>query len=168
MKKEKQIIYTESGEKRLAKLYDDLHVDIEKYFRENKYVPGDEFIEITAADIEEISKKITIAKTYKSNYTSFILIYIYCIFGFVLILYGIFYEEIKKLVLVDPRRLVYILGGVFMVLLGLVYSFILKTRQSRAKIQEMLLHQKLRNDRIQIIEASKYDNDKNDDIRFYH
>lgn len=169
MKKEKEIIYTSSGEKRMAKLYDDLHLDVEKYFRENKYVPGDEFIEITAADVEEISKKITIAKTYKSNFSSFIIIYFYCVLGFVLILYGIFYDEITTLILGDPRRLVFILGGIFMVLLGLISLFLLKIRQNRSKIQEIeIIHRKLRNENIEFIEHNKLDKDNlNSDINFY-
>ncbi len=91
----KKIIYTETAKERLSNLHSEVDAKIEVYLQEKKYVPGDDFIEITASDIDSVSEKIRIIRpTSVSSMRKFIPI-VYSIFGVMSIFYGGFLRKIS-------------------------------------------------------------------------
>ena len=63
----KKIIFTDSAKMRLEKLHIDIDAQIETYLKDRKNVPGDDFIEITASDIDELSYRLKIIRPTRTN-----------------------------------------------------------------------------------------------------
>jgi hypothetical protein len=143
MNTSKRIIYTESAEERLSKFNSEIKEEIENYLRERKYVPGDELIEVTASDIDEVAYRFRIQRPIRSNKKTLIPI-VYSIIGLFTTTIGIFYNQIISLLQGDPKRLILIAGGMFMLLISWFYLYLLKLREKQESKERMYFEEDLR------------------------
>lgn len=162
MEKEKKIIYTESAEIRFKKLNSEIKEKIEDYVRENKNVPGDEFIEVTANDLDEVSKRIRIVSVNK-NQLKYLVMVTYSIFGVILTITGLFYDDIMSLLKNSPERILLIFVGIFLTGFSVYYYYLVKQRELRER--EILYKDVYRNiliDKASIINKldEKHESDK--------
>jgi len=130
MKTEKKIFYTDSAKERLEKFHIEINQRIDKYLHDRKYIPGEDFIEVTAADIEEISNNIRFIKSPKTSLKKLIPA-TYAIMGILLVVFGLLYDDIRKLIENQPTRLIFIVSGLVMFFLGYFYLFLINSREKR-------------------------------------
>jgi hypothetical protein len=131
----KNIIYTESAKQRLEKFHLEINEEVERYFQERKFVPGDEFIEVTASDIDEIAQRFRISRPIRTNPIKTLIPIVYTIVGLLLTGLGLFYEQFKSILEGDPKRLVFIGSGIFMIGLSWAYVYIIKSRERREQLE---------------------------------
>ncbi len=136
----KKFIYTQSAKERLEKLQVKVQDEIEKYLRDRKFVPGDDMIEITAADIDEIARLIKIERPEKLKQKSIIGI-LYIVLGLTILSYGVLYEDFITLLEKNPLRLVLIIIGFSTIAMSVI---ILYRSQIKAKYYEGDLNDRLR------------------------
>ncbi|HVW13510.1 MAG TPA: hypothetical protein VHB54_06815 [Mucilaginibacter sp.] len=128
----KKIIFTESAKERLEKLHQDINVQIEDYLRDRKNVPGDDFIEVTASDIDYLSYRIKIIRP-ANTYMRSLVLYGYAIFGVVLTIIGLYYDTLKKIFIEDQTRLYLIVIGFSTVIMTLLLFYMFKLKEKREK-----------------------------------
>ena len=126
----KKIIFTDSAKMRLEKLHIDIDAQIETYLKDRKNVPGDDFIEITASDIDELSYRLRIIRPTRTNSRQLIL-YVYAIMGMISTIIGLFYTQIKTIIFEDKERLIFILGGLLFTTTALVMSYMYKLKERK-------------------------------------
>lgn len=131
MSKKNKLLYTDSANERMDVLFHDLRKEIERYFIDRKYVYGDEKVEITSSDVEELSKRIVIKKPNKKSSIKLILI-TYSFLGILITLTGLFYEDISFIINSDNKfRFTMIVTGLMLTLFSYVYYFIRFKETSR-------------------------------------
>lgn len=135
MTNDRKIVYTDSAKVRLEKFHLDIQEQVERYFQERKFVPGDEFIEITASDVEELSQKIRISRPTRSSPVKTLIPVIYTFTGVIFIAVGLFYEQFKLILEGDPKRLVFIAGGLAMILASWLSLYIFKARERKEQLE---------------------------------
>lgn len=139
----KEIIYTDTARERLQYLHNKIDNQIEDYFRSTKYNLGDDFVEITASDIEDVGRMLKIIRPYKSTYMKSFLVYFFIVIGALLTIFGIFYDSIIDLFKEgNTVRLLLILYGFGLVLSGIFYRFIIKQRKTEERIHLESLRRK--------------------------
>jgi hypothetical protein len=131
----KKIIYTESAKQRFEKFHLEINEEVERYFQERKFVPGDDFIEITASDIDDVAQRFRISRPIRSNPIKTLIPIVYTVVGLVLTVLGLFYEQFKTILEGDPKRLVFIGSGLFMMVLSWMYVYIIKSRERREQLE---------------------------------
>lgn len=111
-------IYTESALHELENFNHRINNDLENIIKDKKYVFGDDTLEITASDIREAENHFEIRKSNKSlkTLTIRLLLKFYLFIGISMITFGIFYEELRA-ILIDPTRAMYIISGCLLVFL---------------------------------------------------
>ncbi|MGC9458299.1 hypothetical protein [Vibrio genomosp. F10] len=131
-----KVIYTESGSQALENYQSLRKRELEEFLQKEKYVFGDDFVEITATDIKNAEKEITYVKSNRrtSLPLTATLLKVYMFTGFVMVLVGVFYEQIMELIYGGAtQQMVFILGGVVLSLVsGLAHYFIQKRDERRA------------------------------------
>lgn len=135
MNDNKKIIYTETAKQRLENFHIEVDKELEYYFSDKKFVPGDDFIEITASDIDEVSSKFKIVSHSKTSIKRLIPA-LYSTMGILMTVVGVFFEQFKTIIEGNPIRLVFIIGGVLMVFISWFYLYIVKIREQRDFIEE--------------------------------
>ena len=131
MSNKKKLLYTDSANERMDVLFHDLRKDIERYFIDRKYVYGDETVEVTSSDVEELSKRIIINKPNKKSSIKLILM-TYSFLGILITLTGLFYEDISFIINSDNKfRFTMIVTGIMLTLFSYVYYFIRYKETSR-------------------------------------
>lgn len=131
----KKIIYTESAKQRFDKFHLEINEEVERYFQEHKFVPGDDFIEITASDIDDLAQRFRISRPIRTNPIKTLIPIVYTAMGLILTGLGLFYEQFKTILEGDPKRLVFIGSGLFMILLSWAYVYLIKSRERREQIE---------------------------------
>jgi hypothetical protein len=104
------VVYTPEAEKRLDIAKNEFVEKLEEAVKSRKYYPGDEVLEITASDIEIASKYVVFRKP-NAMATKLNILIIYMIFGFLLTVTGLFYEEFINLVRSNPTRIIFVAAG---------------------------------------------------------
>lgn len=132
METKAKIVYTKSAQERLNRLNKDIEQRVTDYIKMRKFVPGDDFIEITASDIEDVWKRITIIPPQKSQFRQLIL-FIYAVMGIVLTLFGLFYSNFTTLIQDEPNRLMVITIGLTLSMFSVLFSFYLNAKQKKEK-----------------------------------
>ena len=128
----KKIVLTDSAVKRLEKLHERLNVQIENYLIDRKFVPGDDFVEVTGSDIDDVENRLKIIRPTSLN-TRRTILYMYMILGIVIFLIGVFYNEIKDILTGDRDRLILLTVGFFLSLASFFFSTYFKQKD---KIQK--------------------------------
>lgn len=134
---EKSIIYTDSASKKLDSVLNDFKQKLEEDIKDSKNYPGEESIEITAADIEETYERATI-RNRRSKYETKskmirLVLPMYFLAGIALVFYGFFREQIQQLINNDKNSLIYILTGFIISLTSGSMFYLLKQRESERK-----------------------------------
>ena len=95
-----KINYTEAAKQKIDELNKKYIQDLEYFLKETKYVPGEDFIEVTASDINELAKyiKIIYPRTKVFEIRNFLL-KTYFVLGILTIFCGLFYSEIQNIIL---------------------------------------------------------------------
>lgn len=127
-----KIQITSSGEKRLESLISETRELVIDKIKKAKYAPGDDFIEITASDIEKVANRIKIIQPQKSQFKQ-ILIVTYSIIGILLTIIGFFYDDFKSIISDNPTRLMLIIMGLSLTLGSAMISIFLKQKQKQEK-----------------------------------
>lgn len=133
----KKIIYTESAKDRLSKFYLDVENQLEDYLRDRKFVPGDDFIEVTASDIDEAAYKFRFVRPLKTNTRKLIPV-VYSIMGLIMTITGLYYEQIRILLEGNPVRLIFIISGITMLFIGWFYLYYLRIRDNKFEKERMM------------------------------
>lgn len=139
----KKIIFTESAKDRLENFHFEINQEIENYFQERKYVPGDDFIEITALDIKEITRRIRIVRPSRTNIKKLIPV-LYTTMGVILILFGLFYDQIFIIIRQQPKRLIFIVGGLAMLFVSWFYIYFIRIREKRDESVRTIIEEQQR------------------------
>ncbi len=128
----KLIIYTNSGEKKIESVLQKLKSKIEEDIKESKNYPGEEYIEITAADIEDVYERVYLRPRKSKNLTRNRMLKqilpIYFLVGIGMMVYGLFYSQIEKLMADSPEKIIFVLGGFAFSLVTAVMYMLLKQR----------------------------------------
>ena len=107
-----RINYTDVAKDRLQKLNEGISEKLQDMLIDRKSIPGEQIIEITGSDVEELARSLRIVTRSErdTTYRSFLLRLILVI-GILIALFGLFYENIVLLLLDDPLRAALVFGG---------------------------------------------------------
>lgn len=144
MNTNRKIIYTDSAKERFEKFHFEVTQEVENYFQERKFVPGDEFIEITASDIDEVAQRFRVARPVRTNPAKTLIPVVYTLSGVILTMAGLFYDQFKLIISGDPKRLIFIISGIFMILISWAYVYLIKNRERREQIERHYREMELR------------------------
>lgn len=133
----KKIIYTETAKERLEKFHMEVNQEMERYLQDRKYVPGDDFIEVTASDIDEIAYRFRIERPSRTSIKTLIPI-VYSIVGVVMTVIGVFYNQLTTLLQGDPKRLIFITSGLVMLLASWFYLYLIRIKERRNELDRVL------------------------------
>lgn len=130
----KNIVYTDSANQKLATLHKEFDIKIEQYFRESKYSLGDEFIEVTASDIDEITNRIRIIKPNRQLFSRDLMVYMSIVVGTITTIVGFIYPYLTSfLENITSTQLFIILYGLSLTILGILYLFLNKIKRNKEK-----------------------------------
>ena len=142
----KEIIYTEASTKKLEIVIEDLKKRMERDIYDSKYYLGEDNIEITASDIEDIYRRVRIIKkdykSYSSKRMMKLVFPLYFFLGIFTMVFGLFYEQIQYIIHESPTSLMLILGGFLCSLLGGVMYLFIKQRENERKETERQMYRK--------------------------
>lgn len=127
----RRIQYTESGQNRLDEFYADLRKQVDDELRQSKFVPGDDLIEVTGSDVDELKKSMRItflgSSTRRFMMTE-MLTRAYLLIAIVLAAAGVFYPYLDT-ILQNPMQFILIGTGVGMGLMSLVMNYYIRMRR---------------------------------------
>lgn len=128
-----KVIYTDSANDELLEFNRRREKELIKLIRKNKYVFGDEVLEITASDIREAEEYFTVKISDKStkNLKLKLLLKLYLFIGVLMVTTGLFYNYLTEIVFQNSKQLVLVTGGVSLILL---YIFGLSLIRFKEKI----------------------------------
>ena len=108
-------------------------LDILKRISAQKRVFGDDVLEISASDVKEVTKQFEFAQeklTLRSAYPrTQLVLQVYIIIGSVLLIYGIFFNELNTIVKAEPERAAFIAVGVSLASISLSLKAWLETKE---------------------------------------
>jgi len=120
---EKKIIFTQEAEKQLAVAHKDFEKQLLKIIRSKNHYPGDDIIEVTASDIDISMKDMRFTLHSKVVLNTFFKFILFLLCGTIMSVLGIFYNTIIGIILNNPERLLFLVCGVWMLLVSF-YMFI--------------------------------------------
>jgi hypothetical protein len=141
----KRIAYTQAGEDRLAKLHRAIGNQIEQALRERKFVPGDEQIEITGSDVDELARSMRVdffSRFDQRRMFRRVVIGFYFLLGILTTIAGLFYHYFLDLIK-NPTQLFLVGAGVLMSL----GSFLLWTINERHLVHLLSTKRRLEEDK---------------------
>lgn len=125
-----KFIYTDSANKELSKINERLKRDLEESVKKEKYVFGDDDLEITGSDVKNFfhvnrrfhktTSKLAIVKLVAS---------LYMLMGMVMVIGGAYYDLLLRMVAERPQQLVIVVSGLAITLLGFWGILYLKKRE---------------------------------------
>jgi len=108
-----QLIYTESAIKEIEEYKKSKIHELEKIIISEKYVFGDDVIEITGSDIKKASSAhFKVSRSNPKWAATRTLLVVYAFMGFTLMLAGIFYDELLRLI-ERPIQFALVTSGIF-------------------------------------------------------
>jgi hypothetical protein len=126
----KKIVFTDSAKIRLEQLHLKIDEQITDYIKDRKNVPGDDFIEITASDIDEVSHRLRIIRPSKTMSIQ-LTIYLYATIGITTTFVGLFYRDIQQIAMEDHKRFIIMASGFILTVLSALLSFMTKIREKK-------------------------------------
>lgn len=124
---EKKIEYTDDALHQMNSALQDIKESMEKQISDEKFVPGEESISITASDVRNALAKMEIIHRRKTEARKLIVRF-YFIVGAIVAFVGIFYQSILDLVTLPRIQLALIATGISMSLVAVLMSYWMKTR----------------------------------------
>ena len=117
--KDENINITEPARQQLEKFSEEMVRKLLDAIISEKSYPGLESIEVTAEDIRRYSANMRYVKIDRATKLS-IFAHSYLFLGLLVILGGIYFEDLKELSLYSPLRLSFIIAGAFMLFIGVL------------------------------------------------
>jgi hypothetical protein len=137
----RQIVYTKSAQSRLDKLQADIIRHLESELIDRKFIPGDEQVEITASDVEEISRAmlLSFADPYERRARSRnLLISVYMVVGVLMTVAGLFYQDFIRMVS-NPTQGILVLTGASITVAGFLLRLFYRSRSREVtKLREAI------------------------------
>jgi hypothetical protein len=131
-----KVIYTKSAQNELERFHSIKEKQLEDIIKREKYVLGDDVIEITASDIKKAEKQFYIAESnFKRPLTS-MLLKVYSVLGLLMIIGGLFYNELKAFLEGDPIQQMLVLSGLGLSIASLFANYFLKLKRQRQVVHE--------------------------------
>ena len=125
---EKSIKYTAPAREAIERAQEKYKDELESIIRERKYVPGEDFIEVTASDVERATRQVTVLSDRTRDHRELIL-RSYMILGVLTIGLGLFYEDIVFMLRNNPTQFMLIVAGITMVAVGFFSRWHFRRRQ---------------------------------------
>lgn len=117
--KDENINITEPARQQLEKFSEEMVRKLLDVIISEKSYPGLDSIEVTAEDIRRYSANMRYVKLDRAIRLS-IFARSYLFLGLIVVLGGIYFEDIKELSLYSPLRLSFIIAGAFMLFIGIL------------------------------------------------
>jgi len=116
---ETKIIYTESGKNAIEKYLEEQKKQLEKKIYDEKYIFGDNEIEITASDIDLYTKQELFEKrkNERKKRISFIL-EMYIFLGIIMVIFGLCYPIFLEMIEINPTQFILTMAGSMLVIVG--------------------------------------------------
>lgn len=151
----KKIKYTDSASAKISSVLINLKERIEEDIRDSKNYPGEDFIEITASDIEDTYQRINLrskqSKNYLRNRMVKQILPIYFVLGILMTIYGLLYDQITELITTNSSKLYIIFAGfLFSLITAAMYALLKQKEIDRRKdiiSSRMEVESELREDR---------------------
>ncbi|MBI1929612.1 hypothetical protein HYR99_35865 [Candidatus Poribacteria bacterium] len=124
MKTNKPIFYTSAAKERMEKLRREIEAEIEAVLCDQKYVPGDEQIEVTGSDVEDLARSMRIEFYGRHERRRFLreqIVRLYLITGVITTLAGLFYSYTRSLI-ENPVQFTLVLAGIMMIIGSYIMS----------------------------------------------
>lgn len=123
-------IYTDSAAIEIEKLHQEFKANLEKKVHKEKYIFGDDSVEITGYDVRSFydfqrkgsrkAAKYRIARMVAA---------LYVFIGFCVLIGGVFYNQLIEIYLMRPQQAAFIFGGFGLVVLGCVLYLLLRNKE---------------------------------------
>lgn len=125
-----KIKYTDTAKRKLEDLQNNYREELERILLSKKLMPGDDFIEVTASDIDEVSKYFKFIRPI-NNSSKYLILIVYFIMGLIATFIGLFYDDFRHIMENRPTQAMILLVGLTMMLVSFVgYLFFrLKEKQ---------------------------------------
>lgn len=128
MAENKTIRLTNAAQERLEKALESYRQEILNVLEQEKFVPGEEVIEGTAADVDAIARRIKYGKTKRVELRRFYA-QIFTLIGGLLLAAGLLYPQFKE-ISSNPVQMVLIVGGIYLGGAGLFLYRMISVRYS--------------------------------------
>ena len=126
-----KVVLTPAAEESLNKLSSRYRELLIARAKRARYIPGEDFIEITASDIIRAHNRPHSGRSIYNELLPIITIFA----SAAMFLYGVFYESIRMLIFQDPARLLYTLLGIIGFVLGL-FQMLLSRQHMEYRIRK--------------------------------
>ena len=127
--KDENINITEPARQQLEKFSEEMVRKLLDAIISEKSYPGIDSIEVTADDIRRYSANMRYVKLDRATRLSFFA-RSYLFLGLLVVLGGIYFEDLKELSLHSPLRLSLIIAGAFMLLIGISLMTVFPNRNN--------------------------------------
>lgn len=125
-------IYTESAAKELNDFKEEQVKLLESLIAEKKLVPGDDVLEITVADIREMSRSIRpIKATMRRLQVTELVTRAYIIIGIILMVGSFFYKEIEYIIKNNETQAFIFFVGASMSVVGWLFKYWVALQRNR-------------------------------------
>lgn len=134
----KQIIYTDAATKRLNELHDKLKADIEDELRERKNVPGDETVEVTGSDVDDLANSMRLSFFERQQARLLmrdLIVKMYLAIGILTLAAGLLYPYLRT-VADNPIQLSLLGTGLLMSAASYMMHVLLKRREAMRRMEE--------------------------------
>lgn len=125
-----KIKYTETANKKLDELQLRYKEELENILISKKLIPGDDFVEVTASDIDEVSKYFKYIRPVR-NTSKYLLLIIYFAIGLISTVIGLFYDDFRYIMENSPTQAMIILVGLTFMLVSFVSFFFFRLRDNQ-------------------------------------
>lgn len=128
-----EIKYTDSGKKELEVFLDGQRNLLEEQIKKEKYVFGDECIEISERDIKDASNQILFIpklRVYRYSSTK-LLLKIYFLLGVISVFFGVFNKQINLFFQERREGFWFVILGLMLIILSALATYYLKSREER-------------------------------------
>lgn len=128
MAEDKKIRLTNAAQERLEEALESYKQEILNVLEQERFVPGEEVIEGTAADVDAIARRIKYGKTKRVELRRFYA-QIFTLIGGLLLAAGLLYPQFKG-IFSNPVQIVLIVGGIYLGGAGLFLYRMISVRYS--------------------------------------
>lgn len=140
MVKEKiNYVYTKEAEKILPRYFDVAKENLEKKIKDDKYVFGDDIVEITASDIEKVIDQKLNDEDFQKDKDVFLLLQkslnyrlismTYLVIGTFAVVIGLFYDSLKEAFQTQPQKLTFVIAGLLTIFVSYIFYLISKRKE---------------------------------------
>lgn len=127
--KDENINITEPARQQLEKFSEEMVRKLLDAIISEKSYPGLDSVEVTAEDIRRYSANMRYVKLDRAIRLSFFA-RSYLLLGLLVVLGGIYFEDLKELSLNSPLRLSFIIAGAFMLFIGILLMTVVPKRNN--------------------------------------